>query len=44
MPPMDLPRRMTLVRLADSRLVVFSAVALDADELAALQSDAAPRS
>jgi len=28
MPIMDLPRRMTVVRLSDSRLVVFSAIAL----------------
>ncbi len=28
MPLMDLPRRMTVVRLSDSRLVVFSAIAL----------------
>src|SRR5450755_1012731 len=37
MPLMDLPRRMTVVRLIDSRLVVFSAVALDEDEMAALE-------
>ena len=29
MPLMQLPRRMTVVRLADSRLVVYSAIALD---------------
>lgn len=29
MPLMDLPRRMTVARLADKRLVIFSAIALD---------------
>jgi hypothetical protein len=38
MPLMDLPRRMTVVRLADSRLVVFSAIALNEDEMAALEA------
>jgi hypothetical protein len=38
MPLMDLPRRMTVVRLTDSRLVVFSAIALDEDEMAALEA------
>src|SRR6185369_5421525 len=38
MPLMDLPRRMTVVRLSDSRLVVFSAIALDEDEMAALEA------
>ena len=37
MPLMDLPRRMTVVRLKNSRLVVFSAIALDDDEMAALE-------
>ncbi len=37
MPLMDLPRRMTVVRLASGRLVVFSAIALDEDEMAALE-------
>lgn len=37
MPLMELPRRMTVVRLADSRLVVYSAIALDEDEMAALE-------
>jgi len=37
MPLMELPRRMTVVRLNDSRLVVFSAIALDEDEMAALE-------
>ena len=38
MPLMELPRRMTVVRLADSRLVIFSAIALDEDEMAALEA------
>jgi hypothetical protein len=42
MPLMDLPRRMTVVRLADSRLVVFSAIALDEDEMAALEAHGHP--
>jgi hypothetical protein len=37
MPLMDLPRRMTVVRLGDARLVVFSAIALDEDEMSALE-------
>jgi len=35
---MELSRRMTVVRLNDSRLVVFSAIALDEDEMAALEA------
>jgi hypothetical protein len=42
MPLMDLPRRMTVVRLVDSRLVVFSAIALDEDEMAALEAFGRP--
>ena len=42
MPLMELPRRMTVVRLADSRLVVFSAIALDEDEMAALEAFGRP--
>jgi hypothetical protein len=42
MPLMDLPRRMTVVRLIDSRLVVFSAIALDEDEMAALEAFGRP--
>jgi hypothetical protein len=38
MPLMDLPRRMTVVRLVDKRLIVFSAIALDDDEMAALEA------
>lgn len=42
MPLMDLPRRMTVVRLNDSRLVVFSAIALDEDEMAGLEAYGRP--
>ena len=42
MPLMDLPRRMTVVRLADGRLVVFSAIALDEDEMSALEAYGRP--
>ena len=36
MPLVTLPRRMTVVRLADARLVVWSAIALDETEMATL--------
>jgi hypothetical protein len=42
MPLMDLPRRMTVVRLVDARLVVFSAIALDEDEMSALEAYGRP--
>lgn len=42
MPLMDLPRRMTVVRLNDARLVVYSAIALDEDEMASLESYGRP--
>ena len=42
MPLMDLPRRMAVVRLADARLVVFSAIALDEDEMSALEAYGRP--
>jgi len=42
MPLMDLPRRMTVVRMADSRLVIYSAIALDADEMVALEAYGRP--
>ena len=42
MPLMDLPRRMTVVRLRDARLVVFSAIALDEDEMSALEAYGRP--
>lgn len=42
MPLMDLPRRMTVVRLADASLVVFSAIALDDDEMSALEGYGRP--
>jgi hypothetical protein len=38
MPLMDLPRRMTIVTLADSRLIVWSAIALDESEMAELEA------
>ena len=37
MPIGDFPRRMTIVRLRDGRLVVWSAIALDEDEMTALE-------
>ena len=37
MPLGDFPRRMTVVRLSDGRLVVWSAIALDEDEMLALE-------
>lgn len=37
MPLLELPRRMTVVRLHDARLVVYSAIALDEDEMIALE-------
>jgi hypothetical protein len=40
--PMRLPRRMTVVRLSDSRLVVFSAIALDEHEMAWLEAYGRP--
>jgi hypothetical protein len=42
MPLMELPRRMTVARLADRRLVIFSAIALDEDEMAALEAYGRP--
>jgi hypothetical protein len=42
MPLMDLPRRMTVVRLRDGRLVIFSAIALDEHEMAALEAYGRP--
>jgi hypothetical protein len=42
MPLMDLPRRMTVVRLSDSRLVVWSAIALDEKEMATLEAFGRP--
>jgi len=42
MPLTVLPRRMTVVRLADSRLVVWSAIALDEPEMTRLESFGAP--
>ena len=37
MPVGDFPRRMTVVRLSDGRLVIYSAIALDDDEMLALE-------
>lgn len=42
MPLMNLPRRMTVVRLNDSRLVVFSAIALDEAGMATLEAYGRP--
>jgi hypothetical protein len=42
MPLMTLPRRMTLVRLRDGALVVFSAIALDEDEMRAIEDFGRP--
>ena len=42
MPLMDLPRRMTVVRLVDAGLVIFSAIALDEDEMSALEAYGRP--
>jgi len=42
MPLTELPRRMTVVRLRDGRLVVFSAIALDEDEMRALDDYGRP--
>lgn len=43
MPPMgEVPRRMTVVRLRDGRLVIYSAIALDEDEMRALEEYGTP--
>ncbi len=42
MPLMALPRRMTVTRLADAHLVVYSAIALDEHEMASLESWGTP--
>jgi hypothetical protein len=42
MPIGDFPRRMTVVRLQDGRLVIYSAIALDEPEMAALEAWGAP--
>ena len=42
MPFTELPRRMTVVRLADGRLVVFSAISLDEDEMRQLEDYGRP--
>jgi len=43
MPPMgEVPRRMTLVRLRDGRLAIYSAIALDEDEMSAIEDFGVP--
>ena len=42
MPVGDLPRRMSVVRLRDGRLVIFSAIALDEDEMAEIEAFGQP--
>ena len=42
MPLMKLPRRMTVVRISGSRLIVFSAIALDENEMVALEEFGRP--
>jgi hypothetical protein len=42
MPTMSLPRRMTVVRLSGSRLIVFSAIALNEDEMTRLEAYGRP--
>ena len=42
MPLTELPRRMTVVRLNDERLVIYSAIALDEDEMQALEDYGRP--
>jgi hypothetical protein len=43
MPPMgEVPRRMTIVRLSDGRLIIYSAISLDEVEMNALESYGTP--
>jgi len=42
MPVANMERRMTVVRLRDGRLVIFSAVALDEEEMLALENFGEP--
>ncbi len=42
MPAVTFPRRMTVVRLGDGRLVIYSAIALDEDEMRALEEFGTP--
>jgi hypothetical protein len=42
MPLADIPRRMTIVRLRDGRLVVFNAVALAEDDMRSLERFSTP--
>ena len=43
MPMGEFPRRMTVVRLRDARLIIFSAIALDEPEMQALEAWGTPR-
>ncbi len=42
MPLMKLPRRMTVVRLAEGRLIIYSAIALDEDNMALIEAFGVP--
>jgi hypothetical protein len=42
MPLTDLPRRMTVARLSDGRLVIYSAIALDEHEMQAIEAFGTP--
>jgi hypothetical protein len=42
MPLADIPRRMTVIRLADRRLVIFSAISLDEDQMHELEAYGRP--
>lgn len=42
MPIGDFPRRMTVARLSDGRLIIYSAIALDEDEMLALEKFGLP--
>ena len=42
MPLANITRRMTVVRLRDGRLVIFNAIALDEDEMRALEEFGKP--
>ena len=43
MPMGEFPRRMTVVRLRDARLIIYSAIALDEPEMKALEAWGTPR-
>ena len=42
MPLVDLPRRMTVVRLRDARLIIYNAIALEEDEMTSLEAYGVP--